>query len=389
MQRMKLLVCMGVLAFFWRCNSPSGPDLERDTVYVPIETTTDTTKLVLVSTNPPDGAVGEAARNYEGMYRGMGGEVSGSDGSVTIGEYQFELVFNNPIDGDNVYDAISISTESETRFRLEEIFSPNDNALRIHTRYYGYTVGETYRLQIDTTLRDVYGNTLDSGVSLSYQPEPSFRPTNVYLLGFTNHDRSADFTTRNAGSLIVIDSVAPWFDGGLIRFNSWLDDSLFNDHIDSPSLPLHASVDTDGWMMLSPTQDSGIVLQPQSRHTITIKDGIQDRKGNHLPEDFVITMVVDSFRGWPIGAHFWGSELVARMSFNSSIDSASVAGAIRVLPEIGIQPELQVEKRSSIVRIKYSGVLESQAKNMKIQVTPFTNKFGQVLADTVEVTLEE
>jgi len=238
---------------------------------------------------------------------------------------QLQIRFNKMMSVSSLKKAIGISPRSANiRIDTSNIASAGGDFFFLNLRdtagsYYGpaWHIGQVYTLTVDTSARDMNGNRVFPSVSMTFEPEPSFR-----VKAMSPH---TDGQSVPASSVVELD------------FNSPIDANLIS--------TIHLLPGVAGnWQIFSYPESTRIGLIPfdglknGTTYQLTIDGSAHDQKGNYLAGPFVAQFTTSEFRVvnvYPVS----GSEDVylqssITLSFSGPIDGQSLKSALKIVPDI-------------------------------------------------------
>lgn len=346
----------------------------------------DPTKLSILRSDPKNGAIGESARNYNGIYDGYTEYISMNNGStyLTLNQYQFEIVFNNPIQKHTISTAIRLATKDESYFSLDNMFTTTENNLRVNTNGYGYEIGETYYIIIDTTLTDIFGNHFAKPETLSFCPEPKIRITNIYS-SYDSYDDNfsinQDYERKEADTQISLDSFPLSLSYLSVIFNTNLFDSCKNT-IESV-MNFNARIEEDH-LIITPLT-SKLLLEPEKVYEINLTRNIQNNIGLFLPQPYKINIKTDRFRGkTKYGWHSYSTNVYrAYITFNDTVSLENIKQNFEMISNAYTLDSIDCQKQEpQTIIINVNGPYSPKPFPL-FRILPFKNPRGYLLKDTI------
>jgi hypothetical protein len=270
---------------------------------------------------------------------------------------QVQIRFNKIMDPLTVKHALSVSS-STGGVRIDTVnfsnyggdiymFYIRDSLLPSYY-FHQWQVGEVCTVRVDSTARDINGNYLKPGYSMSFTPEPFFRVKNIYP---ANGSTGISTTSFNLS----------------VTFNSKVDNSILTSIQSTPAL-------SASWYAYDFESDSLTMycyLGPSERvannttYRITITKNAHDRKGHYLQQEFVSSFTTIPFKinaTYPYngGAYVALNIGTIDISFTSPIDSGSVRQAFSISPDI--HGSLTLSSNSSSFSYVTNGMLKQNTK---------------------------
>ncbi len=184
-----------------------------------------------------------------------------------------------------------------------------------------WRVGRQYTLRIDSTAKDIFGNHLTEGWTMTFMPEPAFRVKSISPL---------------PGAVNVNTTSVQ------ISFNAPVDSALRSRITFTPPLPglwryvRYTSAEYDSSQI---GFQSNSAFPPGMTFSVTIPATVSDKNGDPLTAGFSSSFSTTGFTvtstnpgdggtGWPI------SGLQLTIGFNDSLDDSTVPGAFSIDPAI-------------------------------------------------------
>ncbi len=239
---------------------------------------------------------------------------------------QLQVRFNKYMDVSSVRRAIGLETTSGNIAADSGLISvlggdlflvsPVDsNGNRITGNF---RIGETFTMTVDSTARDIHGNSLTQPFRMTFVPEPYFRARST-----TPADGAGDVPTSATVS---------------VRFNGRIDGSILDAVRLYPDAGGYWSINPDSTMASYGWLSSNGSLKNSTAYTITVDSGAADRDGNLLPETFVSTFVTRPFvvtsttpRNGEMDVD-QGTAIV--VNFNTRLDTSTVRASISIDPPV-------------------------------------------------------
>jgi hypothetical protein len=268
------------------------------------------TKPVVISTSPTNGAVGP----FAGLY--APGELEYAPNFFvefnklmlpTFGQYDVcsECTgFDEPVVYQFGYYGNGILGFYVERLGSEGYYIPAS-----------YSVGRRYTFTVDTTLLDANGNHLSVPFTFSFTPEPYFRVTTTYPSN---------------------DTISSQYESFEISFNSYIDSKIFPSiHISPPFAGSWYILSTDSTEALFSSTNSFL---PSKAFTITVDAGAKNRDGNSLPQSYGFKVYTLPFEITGIspantlnGEYPLNSNIT--ISFNFPPDTATIIRSLTATPK--------------------------------------------------------
>ena len=330
-KRIYCSVLLSAVLLFFISGCDQSP-IENNYYYTGVDSLSDPNTLPrVVFTNPADGSYGPFGNTDPTQYP--------EPQQITI---QFNKLLNIKNIGpnsiilktDDAYHSLSLIDGYSNIFNHILVFNVNDQ----------YLASKTYTLLIDTTLKDIHGNKLNTPHIVSFMPEPKFRLFRIYP--------SSDDIEPSSISILYL------------HFNSKINTTIFNSFSITPNI--------DGnWMLgnnyyyndsLSAFYNLTDTLAFNSNYTISISSNAKDYNGLPIDKSYQYSFKtvpfrvrIDSYSGYmgPGGFYIYNN---FNFRFNGKVDTSTVRNSISVSPQISFDLSFPYGTNSNYVNIDFNDI---------------------------------